>query len=106
MAMEIFKLTKSFPKDEQYSLTDQIRRASRSIPANLVEAWRKRRYIKTFIAKLYDCYGEAGEVDVWLEISKDCKYLNEQKYKYLCSEYEKVSKMIYGMIQKPEKFCH
>ena len=70
------------------------------------EAWRKRRYIKTFIAKLYDCYGEAGETEVWLEMSRDCGYINEKTYDILTKQYTEVSKMIYGMIQKPEKFCH
>lgn len=68
-AMKIFELSKSFPKEETYSLTDQIRRASRSVPANIAEAWRKRRYKAAFIAKLNDAEGEAAETQTWLEIS-------------------------------------
>jgi four helix bundle protein len=71
LALEIHEITKSFPKEEKYSLTDQIRRSSRSIPTNLAEAWKKRRYEKAFISKLIDCAGEAGETEVWLDFSKD-----------------------------------
>jgi len=106
MAMEIYKITTTFPIGEKYSLVDQIRRSSRSIVANICEAWMKRKYEKTFIAKLYDCYGEAGEAQVWLDMSKDLGYIDEKTYKYLSNHYTEIIKMIWGMIQKPEKFCH
>src|SRR6476469_8524557 len=74
-AMQIFELSKSFPKEETYSLTDQIRRSSRSVCANLAEAWRKRRYEKAFISKLSDSESEAAETQVWLEFATKCGYL-------------------------------
>ena len=74
LALEIFKITKSFPKEEKYSLTDQIRRSSRSVPANISEAWAKRRYVKAFVNKLSDCLGEASETEVWLDMSYDLEY--------------------------------
>ncbi|MCE7982138.1 MAG: four helix bundle protein [Caldilinea sp. CFX5] len=77
-AMEIFELSKSFPKEETYSLTDQIRRSSRSACTNLVEAWRKRRYEKAFVSKLSDAEGEAAETQVWLEFSVKCNYLDRE----------------------------
>lgn len=71
LAMEIFEITKAFPVEERYSLVDQIRRSSRSVPANLAEAWKKRLYPKMFISKIIDAAGEAGETEVWLDVSKD-----------------------------------
>ena len=106
MSMEIFKITTSYPKEEKYSLIDQIRRSSRSIPSNIAEAWQKRIYVKSFISKLYDSYGEVGETEVWLDMSKDCGYIDEKIHNYFIENYTEISKMIYGMIQKPEKFCH
>lgn len=76
--MEIFELSKSFPKEELYSLTDQIRRSSRSVCANTSEAWRKRRYKAVFIYKLSDAGQEAAETQTWLEFSLACKYIDEQ----------------------------
>ncbi|HET56112.1 MAG TPA: four helix bundle protein, partial [Ignavibacteria bacterium] len=74
LAVEIFEETKSFPKEEKYALTDQIRRSSRSVPANISEAWFRRRYPKSFVSKLIDSDGEASETTVWLDFSKDHKY--------------------------------
>ena len=71
LALEIFKITKTFPQEEKYSLTDQIRRSSISVPANLSEAWAKRKYVKVFVNKLSDCLGEASETEVWLDMSYD-----------------------------------
>ena len=76
-AMQIFEMTKKFPTDEKYSLTDQIRRCSLSVAANFAEAFRKRRYPKAFIAKLSDCEAEAAETQVWLDFSLKCKYIND-----------------------------
>ena len=106
MALDIHQVSKSFPKEEKYSLTDQIRRSSRSIPTNIAEAWKKRRYEKAFISKLIDCAGEAGETEVWLDFAKDFRYLDEKKYNELMKQYDEVSRMLYGMIDKSEKFCN
>jgi four helix bundle protein len=106
LALEIQNITKTFPKEEKYSLVDQIRRSSRSVPTNLAEAWKKRRYEKAFISKLIDCAGEAGETEVWLDFSKDFGYLNEKKYSELIDKYDEVNRMLYGMMDKSEKFCH
>ena len=105
LALDIYQVTKTFPKEEKYSLTDQIRRSSRSVPANLAEAWKKRRYEKAFISKLVDCASEAGETEVWLDFSKDFGYLDEDKYKNFMNRYDEVNRMLYGMIDKANKFC-
>jgi len=83
LAMEIFTISKSFPPEEKYSLTDQIRRSSRSVCANLVEAYRRRRYKDYFISKLNDCETENAETQVWLDFSHDCKYITEEEHKTL-----------------------
>jgi len=105
IALDIHQLTKDFPKEEKYSLTDQIRRSSRSVPANLAEAWKKRRYEKAFISKLIDCAGEAGETEVWLDFSKDFRYIKTDQYQQLMERYDEVNRMLYGMIDKADKFC-
>ena len=104
LAMKIFEETKYFPKEERFSLTDQIRRSSRSIPANIAEAWKKRRCLKTFISKIIDTAGEAGETEVWLDIAKDADYLTLEKHKYFTSGYDEVNRMLYGIVDKSEKF--
>ena len=106
LALEIQEITKLFPKEEKYSLVDQIRRSSRSVPANLAEAWKKRRYEKAFISKVIDCAGEAGETEVWLDFSQDFGYLHEHKHDELIKKYDEVNRMLNGMIDKSEKFCH
>lgn len=105
MALEIHEISKTFPVEEKYSLTDQIRRSSRSIPANIAEAWKKRRYEKAFVSKLYDCAGEAGEAEVWLDFSKDFGYIDNKTHTYFIEKYDEINKMLFGMIQKPDKFC-
>ena len=105
LAVDIHEVTKTFPKEEKYSLTDQIRRSSRSVPANLSEAWKKRIYKKAFISKLIDCAGEAGETEVWLDFSKDFGYLDEAKYHELIKRYDEVNRMLFGMVDKADKFC-
>ncbi|MCT4643471.1 MAG: four helix bundle protein [Carboxylicivirga sp.] len=105
ISMEIFRLTKTFPKEERYSLVDQIRRSSRSICANLSEAWAKRRYEKVFVNKLTDCLGEEFETETWLKYSLDCEYITEENHTMLMSQYEEVRKMLISMINNPEKFC-
>ncbi len=105
LALEIHEITKFFPKEEKYSLTDQIRRSSRSVPAIIAEAWKKRRYQKMFVAKIVDAAGEAGETEVWLDFSKDFGYLDEAKYRELTNRYEEVNKMLNSMIEKADKFA-
>lgn len=105
ISMEIFLLTKTFPKEERYSLVDQIRRSSRSICANLSEAWAKRRYEKVYINKLTDCLGEEFETETWLQYSLDCKYINDEDFTNLMRQYEEVRKMLISMINNPQKFC-
>src|ERR1043165_26025 len=101
-AMRIFELSKSFPKEETYSLTDQIRRSSRSVCANLAEAWRKRRYEKAFISKLSDSESEAAETQVWLEFATKCGYLQRDDAAGLYKTYDSVVGTFIGMINHPE----
>ncbi|MEQ1923150.1 MAG: four helix bundle protein [Pyrinomonadaceae bacterium] len=100
-AMQIFELSKDFPKEETYSLTDQIRRSSRSVCANLAEAWRKRRYEAAFIAKLSDSEGEASETQTWIEFAVKCGYVDRDIAKTLYLQYDEVLAMLVGMIIKP-----
>jgi four helix bundle protein len=106
LAMEIFEITKSFPKEEKYSLVDQVRRSSRSIPANISEAWVKRKYPKSFVSKLLDSLAEESETEVWIDMSKDCKYIDDQIHNSLLNRYQEVAKMLSSMINNPEKFCN
>src|SRR5258708_5533752 len=101
-AMDIFEFSKAFPKPETYSLTDQIRRASRSVCANLAEAWRKRRYEGAFISKLCDSEGEAAETQVWIEFAVKCGYLDRDRAEILYRAYEEVLRTLVGMITHPE----
>lgn len=103
-AMEIFQLSKKFPKEETYSLTDQIRRSSRSVCANIVEGYRKRIYPKHFSSKMTDADGECGETIVHLSFAKDCKYISQSEFEVLLKKYEEIGRMLGGMIAKPEKF--
>lgn len=102
--MQIFELSKSFPREETYSLTDQIRRSSRSVPANIAEAWRKRRYLAAFISKLNDAEGEAAETQTWLEVAVRCSYVDREKAKDLFLEYEEIISMLVSMANNPEKW--
>jgi four helix bundle protein len=104
VSMEIFQITKSFPKEEIYALTSQIRRSSRSVCANLAEAFRKRRYEKAFVSKLSDSEGEAAETQVWLDYSLECGYLVEETNRKLFNEYEKIIGMLVNMINQPNKW--
>jgi four helix bundle protein len=103
--MEIFELTKKFPKEETYSLTDQIRRASRSVCSNLSEGWRKRRYKAVFLNKLTDSGQEAAETQTWLEFSLHCKYIDEETFRRLDDSYEHVFAMLSSMEKKADTFC-
>lgn len=103
-AMEIYSESKKFPKEEIYSLTDQIRRSSRSVCANIAEGYRKRIYPKHFISKLSDSDGECAETMVHLDFAKDCGYITEEKHKLLMEEYLQVGRMLGSMMNSPEKF--
>lgn len=104
VAMEIYQLSKSFPSEEKFSLTDQVRRSSRSVCANLAEAFRKRRYPKNFVSKLSDCEAEAAETQVWLDFVLACKYLDQETYEKLYKEYNAIIGMLVKMIGEPEKW--
>lgn len=104
LAMEIFELTKSFPPEEKYSLTDQIRRSSRSVCANIAEAWRKRRYKAAFIAKINDSETEACETQVWLEIALRCNYIGEEKTNELIEKYDHLLSQLVLMINDADKW--
>jgi four helix bundle protein len=104
LAMEIFRLSKSFPREERYSLTDQIRRSSRSVATNIVEAFRKRRYPNMFVSKLTDADGEAAETQVWIDFAHNCGYLSQKQHDELIGSYEDVGRMLGGMMASPEKF--
>ncbi len=101
-AMRIFELSKKFPPEEKYSLTDQIRRASRSVCSNLAEAWRKRRYEAAFVSKLSDGEAEAAETQVWLEFAVRCGYLSRDDAGPLYAEYHEVIDTLVGMINHCE----
>jgi four helix bundle protein len=104
-AMEIFEISRSFPKEEKYSLTDQIRRSSRSVCTNLAEAWRKRRYKAVFINKLTDAAQEAAETQTWLEFALECNYINKEMFERLDGKYEHIFAMLITMERKAETFC-
>src|SRR3989338_8470004 len=104
LAMEIFEASKLFPKDEKYSLTDQVRRSSRSVCANLAEAYRKRQYPAHFVLKISDCDAENSETGVWVDFSLAYKYINETIYKDLISKNEEVGKLLNHMLNNPEKY--
>jgi len=103
-AMRVFEVTKSFPGEEKYSMVDQIRRSSRSVAANLAEAWRKRRYEAAFIAKLNDAESEATETQTWLELARRCGYLSEKRAEELDETYEHIISQIVTMIRQPSKW--
>ncbi|MEO7838779.1 MAG: four helix bundle protein [Anaerolineales bacterium] len=105
LSREIFKLTDSFPKDEVFSLTNQVRRSSRSIGANLAEAWAKRRYERHFISKLTDSDGEQMETQHWLETVVDCEYIDQKTNAQLIGKCREIGRMLGGMMDKAEMFC-
>jgi len=105
-AMEIFGISKAFPKEETYSLTDQVRKSSRSVCTNLAEGWRKRRYKAVFINKLSDASQEAAETQTWLEFALACKYIDKRTFKKLDDKYEHIFAMLFTMEQKADSFCN
>ena len=105
LAMEVFRVSKAWPAEERYSLTDQIRRSSRSVCANLSEAWGKRRYVAHFTSKLTDADGENLETQTWLNFARDCGYLEDIVFEELTQTSEEVGRLLGGMLAKPEAFC-
>jgi four helix bundle protein len=105
LQQEIFVLTKRFPKEELYSLTDQIRRSSRSIGANIAEAWQKRRYPAHFLSKLSDADGEQAETQHWLDTSMECKYISRKEHAMLLEKCKRIGKMLGKMMAEPDKWC-
>lgn len=102
--MRIFDISKNFPKEETYSLTDQVRRSSRSVCANLAEVWRKRRYQAAFISKLSDAESEAAETQTWIEFAVRCDYLDREIAKEIFVEYDEVIAMLVTMINNPDRW--
>jgi four helix bundle protein len=104
LAMEVFELTKQFPKEEVYSLCDQLRRASRSIPANIAEGWAKRKYANVFIRQLNDANGSCEETKTWLQFAADCHYLEKGKFEALKKGYEEVGAMLNSLMKSWRTF--
>ena len=104
-SVAIFEMSKGFPKEERYSLTDQVRRSSRSVCANLAEAWRKRRYEAAFVSKLTDCEAEAAETQVWLQFIAEHGYAGKDVVRDLYRKCDEVLAMLSKMVREPEKWC-
>jgi len=105
LQQEIFKVSKGFPKEEMFSLTDQIRRSSRGIGANLAEAWQKRRYESHFVSKLSDSDAEQAETQHWLDTALNCKYIGSEVHTSLLEKCQEIGRMLGTMINKPSSFC-
>jgi len=105
VAQRVFGLSKQWPKEERYALTDQIRRSSRSVCANTAEAWQKRRYPNHFVSKLSDAAAEAAETQTWLDFALDCGYLKKEEYKELDATYEQVIGGLVKMTASPDRWC-
>ena len=104
LATTIFDESKSFPKEETYSLTDQIRRSSRSVPVNIGEGWGKRKYENVFLRYLIDANGSCEETKIWLSFAKDCKYITAERYKNLFNGYNKIGAMLNSLLKNWKKF--
>ena len=105
LAMEIYRESKKFPREELYSLTDQIRRASRSVASNIGEGYRRKLYPKMFVSKMSDADGEGSETQVWIEFAYACGYISAELRLRWLEGYEEIGRMLGGMIAHPEKFC-
>ena len=105
LAREVFEISKTFPKEERYSLTDQIRRSSRSVGAQIAEAWAKRRYVAHFVSKLTDADGEQQETQHWIGTARECDYLQPDVATDLLTRDGQVGKMLQSMIDKADSFC-
>ncbi len=106
VAMDIFRLTSDFPREEIYSLTDQVRRSSRSVSANIAEAFRRRRYLKIFILKLNESEAEAAETQNWLDFALKCGYLSKTKHQEMYTAYDQIIGMLVNMQKSPHKWCY
>ena len=106
LAMEIYQESKKFPPEEKYSLTDQIRRASRSVATNIGEGYRRKQYPKMFVSKLSDADGEGTETQVWIDFAQACNYISEALQLRWRRGYEEIGRRLGGMIAHPEKFNH
>jgi four helix bundle protein len=104
MTMDIFEISKRFPKEETYSLTDQVRRSSRSVCANIGEGYRKRIYPKSFVSKMADSDGECSETMIHLKCGFCADYISEEDFNYFQNKYDEIGRMLSSMIQNPEKF--
>ena len=104
-AMQIFRLSRTWPKEERYSLTDQICRSSRSVCSNIAEAWRKRLYVANFVSKLSDANAEAAETQVWLDFAHECRYLDSDMHAQLQGSYAQVGGGLIKMLSEPETWC-
>jgi len=104
--MEIFEISKKFPKEERYSLTDQIRRSSRSVSGNIAEGWRKRKYPKHFVSTLTISDGEAAETQVWLDYALACKYITKNEYDKLYDKYEHIMAMLVNILSRREEWTY
>ena len=105
LSKRIFEISQLFPKEEKYSLTDQMRRSSRSVGAQIAESWAKRNYRRHFISKLTDADGEQLETQHWLGVAADCEYISPETAKELLHKYHEIGKMLNSMITKSESFC-
>jgi four helix bundle protein len=105
-AKRVFETSSNFPKEETYLLTDQIRRSSRSIGAQIAEAWAKRRYERHFVSKLTDAIGEQNETHHWIDVALDCGYIDEQEAQSLIAECTEIGRLLGGMIAKADAFCN
>ena len=104
LSMDIFQVSKQWPMEERYALTDQIRRSSRSVCVNLREAWAKRRYEAHFISKVSDCDGENSETDTWLDYARDCGYVTEEKHLELTEKVKETGRMLGAILKAPQSF--
>ena len=105
LSKRVFEISQLFPEEEKYSLTDQMRRSSRSVGAQIAESWAKRNYKRHFISKLTDADGEQLETQHWLEVAADCKYISPETAKEILDKYLEIGKMLNSMITKSESFC-
>ena len=105
LSRDIFQVSKTFPKEEMYSLTDQVRRSSRSVGAQIAEAWAKRRYEKHFLSKLTDADGEQQETQHWIETAVDCNYMAQTQGTKLIQQCAEIGRLLGGMMTKSSQFC-
>jgi len=105
LALDVFEISKSFPKEEKYALTDQLRRSSRAVAAIIAEAWAHRKYPKSFVSKLIDSKGEAAETEVWIDFATAHNYITDERQNFFIDSYDEIGRMLNSIITHPEKFC-